>query len=119
MRFPIIPNRERDVTIEPHPMTVSWSVAGLAYSVYSARHGDEQSLERMAERGGFHAAEMDMFLPDWRDREAADRLDVLMSERDEAERLLHQCYTHGPDAEITDFLADIALKRPIHKRSSS
>lgn len=46
-RFPIIPTRGHAA----HPMTVPWSVA-----------------ERLAERGGFHAFEMDAFLPDWRER---------------------------------------------------
>lgn len=52
----------------PHPTKIPWSVAELAYSVYSAEYGREQSLERLAERGGFGPGEMDMFLPDWRDR---------------------------------------------------
>ena len=53
---------------EPHPMKVPWHIAELAYSVYAAKYGQEQSLERMAERGGFAPSEMDMFLPDWRER---------------------------------------------------
>lgn len=63
-RFPIIPT----IGHAAHPMTVPWSVAELAYSVYAAKYGRYQSLERMAERGGFHANEMDAFLPDWRER---------------------------------------------------
>ena len=56
---------------KPHPTSIPWAIADLAYSVYSARYGKDQSLERMAERGGFSPGEMDDFLPDWRERVAA------------------------------------------------
>ena len=52
---------------KPHPRQIPWSVAELAYSVYSAKHKG-QSLERLAERGGFGPGEMDVFLPDWREK---------------------------------------------------
>lgn len=52
----------------PHPLQIPWDVAELAYSVYSARFGRGQSLERIAERGGFSPNEMDDFVPNWRDR---------------------------------------------------
>ena len=66
--FPIIPYTSRDKHKGPHPMRVPWSIAELAYSVYASRYGRSQSLERLAERGGFHAGEMDDLLPDWRER---------------------------------------------------
>ncbi len=66
---PIIPDRNRDSTIAPHPMQIPWHIAELAYSVY-VRYGGEQSLNRLAERGGFGASEMDKYLPDWRERVA-------------------------------------------------
>ncbi len=50
----------------PHPLRVPWAVAELAYSVYAGRYGWDQSLERLAARGGFAPSEMDEFLPDWR-----------------------------------------------------
>ena len=31
----------------------SWELAELAYSAYSSAHGTDQSLERLAQRGGF------------------------------------------------------------------
>lgn len=52
----------------PYPTQIPWSVAELAYSVYRNRYGDSQSLERLAQRGGFGPFEMDDFLPDWRER---------------------------------------------------
>ena len=54
--------------VKPHPTRIPWSIAELAYSVYANRYGTSQSLERLAERGGFGPGEMDMFLPDWRER---------------------------------------------------
>lgn len=62
--FPIQSERKA----KPHHLNIPWSVAELAYSVYSARYGREQSLERLAERGGFYPSEMDELLPDWRNR---------------------------------------------------
>lgn len=52
---------------QPHPTQIPWSVADRAYSVYRAKYGSEQSLERLAERGGFGPGEMDIFLPGWRE----------------------------------------------------
>lgn len=69
-QFPIMPDRSRDSTIAPHPMSVPWHIAELAYSVYVRHGGSDQPLEQLAERGGFGASEMDMFLPDWRERVA-------------------------------------------------
>lgn len=53
---------------KPHPLQIPWGIAELAYSVYSARYGRSQSLECLGQRGGFGPGEMDMFLPDWRER---------------------------------------------------
>lgn len=50
-----------------HPLQIPWSIAELAYSVYHARYPG-QTLERLAQRGGFGPGEMDDFLPDWRER---------------------------------------------------
>ena len=63
-KFPI----QTDRNAKPYPTEIPWYVADLAYSAYSARYGREQSLERLAERGGFSPSEMDDFLPDWRER---------------------------------------------------
>lgn len=75
--FPIQPysrgvvREDKNKNKGPHPMRVPWSVADQAYSVYAARHGRSQTLERLAERGGFAAEEMDIFLPDWREKSDA------------------------------------------------
>lgn len=48
--------------------TIPWDVAQRAYEVYAKKYGTRQTLQRIAERGGFGVDEMDMFLPDWRER---------------------------------------------------
>ena len=50
-----------------HPTTIPWEVADKAYAVYRGRYGSQQTLERLAERGGFSGGEMDEFYPGWRD----------------------------------------------------
>ena len=43
-----------------------WSVGVAAWERYAARYGCDQSVERIAERGGFGFGEMHMFLgPGW------------------------------------------------------
>lgn len=45
---------------------IPWSVAEVAYIEYANQYGKDQSLERLAERGGLHANELDALLPNWR-----------------------------------------------------
>ena len=63
--FPL--QTERGVA-RPGPLAIPWELAEEAYRAYAQRYGREQSLERLAERGGFAWSEMDRFLPGWRDR---------------------------------------------------
>lgn len=49
----------------PHPTTIPWSIAEMAYSVYRNRYSSEQSLQNLADRGGFGPGEMDTLLPNW------------------------------------------------------
>ena len=53
---------------KPHPTMIPWEIAELAYSVYAAKYGTQQTLQRLSERGGFGPCEMDMYCPDWRER---------------------------------------------------
>ena len=92
-RFPI--QSERGAA--PHPMSVSWETAELAYSVYAGRYGRSQSLKELAERGGFGPGEMDIFLPGWRDRES------LLSRAAEALRM----NGHGNCQQAVEVLAEI------------
>lgn len=61
-RFPL--QASKDVT--PGPKDCAWSIAEKAYANYVKRFGSSQSLERLAERGGFSWWEMDDQYPDWR-----------------------------------------------------
>lgn len=49
------------------PPSIPWEIADKAFMRYSARYGKDQSLERIAERGGFGWCEMDLFYPAWRE----------------------------------------------------
>ncbi len=50
----------------PEPTSIPWPVAEVAYREYARRYGTHQSLERLAERGGFGIEEMDDLHPGWR-----------------------------------------------------
>lgn len=49
------------------PVSIPWAVAEKAWAAYSARYGRDQSVERLAQRGGFSWGEMDELFPGWRD----------------------------------------------------
>lgn len=48
------------------PLQIPWSVAEVAYGAYVRMYGRSQSLEGLAQRGGFSWYEMDQFHPGWR-----------------------------------------------------
>lgn len=51
------------------PIKIPWEIAEEAYGVYCREiGGNNQSLERIAQRGGFSWGEMDWLLPGWRQR---------------------------------------------------
>lgn len=62
--------------VMPGPTAIPWEIAEKAYAVYAKRYGRQQSLERLAERGGFDPGEMDNLYPPWR-----DEIDVLVKLR--------------------------------------
>ncbi len=49
---------ERGGLIPIMPCTIPWWLAEIAYEYYSERYGTGQSLERLAERGGFGRYEL-------------------------------------------------------------
>lgn len=58
-RFPIqAPDDTSSRYTYPEYRTCSWALAEIAYRRYAEQFGTGQSLERMAERGGFGALEM-------------------------------------------------------------
>ncbi len=75
-KFPVMWTDNR--VSKPGPTSIPWSVADKAYSVYVARYGAQQSLELLAQRGGFYATELDDFLSSW--REEASEVDALRAE---------------------------------------
>jgi len=45
---------------------ITWAAHLRAYAVYSNIYGTSQSEDRIAQRGGFGAEELDLFYPEWR-----------------------------------------------------
>lgn len=85
--FPI----QRECGAKAHPLLIPWSVAEKAYSVYSAQYGTDQSLERLAERGGFYPAEMDELFPAWRqETDITTRYTALCAALDRLEQAMRQ-----------------------------
>ena len=65
----------------PGPRSIPWEVAEIAYGAYSKLYGSSQSLERLAERGGFGWCEMDSLYPKWReDVSTINRLESELAE---------------------------------------
>lgn len=81
----------------PHPITVPWCVAEKAFAVYRDRYGTNQSIERIAERGGFGPSEMDKFYPTWKEEVSAlaakDKLIAELRREVEGLRANHQVGT--------------------------
>ena len=48
--------------IYPQPSRIPWWLAEEAYKYYASRYGIQQTLERLAERGGFGREELLEFL---------------------------------------------------------
>lgn len=65
------------------PLSIPWSVAEKAYGVYAGMYGKGQSLERLAERGGFGTCEMDDLYPQWR-----EEVSVIAELKEQYDRLL-------------------------------
>jgi hypothetical protein len=78
--FPLQTSRDAP----PGPRQIPWSVAEIAYGEYSRRYGSSQTLERLAERGGFGWCEMDTFHPAWRNE--VSELSSLRTELEQAQR---------------------------------
>ena len=60
--FPIQGETDRNTGIKRKAGQVPWGIAQLAYNHYSKLYGTSQSLERLAERGGFGWSELYNFL---------------------------------------------------------
>lgn len=58
-KFPIQPDYDKKFR------EIDWDIAKVAYKEYKAQYGNSQSLERMAERGGFGVEELVNLLYNW------------------------------------------------------
>lgn len=90
--------------------TIPWSIAERAYRVYANQYGDSQSLERLAERGGFDVTEMDALYPKWQDDCSAitkllAEIERLKGERDET------CQTENTEDALREELAYVKTER--------
>lgn len=96
--FPIMVGRSD----KPSPLRCPWSVAEKAYSAYAAQYGSKQSLERLAERGGFYAGEMDDLYPKWREEteEIPHLLAKLRAAREEIDIAVRRVAATEHDASI-------------------
>ncbi len=65
---------------------IPWALADEAYLVYVTQGGRGQSLERLAQRGGFSVGEMDEFRPGW--RPVAQEINILKDKLRQATQLL-------------------------------
>lgn len=45
---------------------ITWEAHLKAYEVYRSKYGNQQSAERIHERGGFGEYELDQLYPEWR-----------------------------------------------------
>lgn len=93
-------------------LKVPWSIMERAYGGYSAKHGTDQSLERICQRGGFGESEMDEFAPGW--REEMSEITRLKAKLAEAEELQHHIAKTASDCGVAhdnDFDAAETLDR--------
>ncbi len=88
---------------KPAPIAIPWSIAEKAYAAYAQEYGHSQSLERLADRGGFHWNEMDSLYPAWR-----GEVDELAQLRAETIRLGSEIVDLS--AEVDRLRAQLALK---------
>jgi hypothetical protein len=88
--FPLQTSRRKGIV--PGPLQIPWSVAEKAYGAYAREYGKGQSLERLAERGGFGWCEMDDLYPQWRAEasEIAELRSEITAKDAEIERLREQ-----------------------------
>ena len=65
-RFPVMFRKGED-----GPVTMPWAVAERAVAAFQAQPGcGGQSMERLAQRGGLWAGELDECYPNWREETA-------------------------------------------------
>jgi len=63
--FPVKGSYDKSVFKNLKECTCSWEDAERAYENYSKLYGEQESLEQIAQRGGFSRVEMDFYAPGW------------------------------------------------------
>jgi len=99
---------EKIAPVQGHSPGIPWSLHVRAWNAYSAKYGKQQSAERIAERGGFSASELDIFVPGWRRYDVSEitkaRISEVEAERDTLaagyDRLMGVIYDELSYAEI-------------------
>lgn len=97
---------------KPYPLQIPWSVAEKAYGVYASRYGKSQTLEHLADRGGFGPGEMDMFHPTWLEEVSEitnlnSTIEILVIALKQA----HNCATLKPDGTCDGCPVSEALRK--------
>ncbi len=87
---------ERKAPVQGYQAGIPWSLHLEAYDDYAKKYGTSQTAERLAERGGFGARELDEHIPGWRDKVStiADlqaRLEAAEAERDALRKDAERC----------------------------
>ncbi len=95
--------------MKPGPASVPWSVAERAWAAYSVRYGRDQSVERLAQRGGFFWGEMDSLFPGW--SEATDEWVQLRKELAAARAVLEQAKADRREAQAREHDAHSELDK--------
>ncbi|MCY1080303.1 hypothetical protein [Archangium lansingense] len=81
-------------------------MADKAWAGYSARYGRGQSVEQLAQRGGFGWCEMDTFFPGW--REATDEWRKLREDLAEARATIERL--RAPLESIEEALVPVVIE---------
>jgi hypothetical protein len=89
--------------------SIPWYIAEKAYTVYQHRWRTSQTLERLAERGGFCVSEMDEFHPAWRDEVAEYECATQTLDLEAAYPLPQQTFTGSLLEQLVD-RADVAQR---------
>lgn len=64
---PPVAEGERTARVQGFAAGIPWSIHLRAYDAYAKKYSNGQSPERLHERGGFRADELDTFIPGWRE----------------------------------------------------
>lgn len=104
--------------VQGYSAGIPWSLHLRAWDAYAEKYGRSQSAERLAERGGFGASELDVFVPGWRDEVSEitrlqEALAAAEAERGEAKRIISECCNALPNGAMCRPTASLAFMADI------